>query len=194
MAPKHSLCCFMAAEYSTESQEAPHCSPPGITSAVPPNGWVCEQFPGCWHRDQIQTDPHLTAQKTFCQEGAPAHDRDQTFPPKQARVPAGLMGVLPLASEPPGSLARNWVLGLREQGGGCGGETSLRWEPRGDLCSQPLPTGRREGTVLAHPSELTKGCSSLPRTEGRGFPASSHGSNAPTQKCMSRGLPWRSSR
>ena len=69
-----------------------------------------------------------------------------------------------------------------------GEETSLQWEPRGDLCTQSLPMGRREGTVLAHPSELTEGWSSLPRTEGRGFPTSSHGSNAPTQKCRSRGV------
>lgn len=192
MAPKHSLCCFMAAEYSTESQEAPHCSPPGITSAVPPNGWVCEQFPGCWHRDQIQTDPHLTGEKTFCQEGAQPTPATRPFPPSKGEsqlAPWGccLWPVSPLALWPG---TGSWD---SENKVGVGGETSLRWEPRGDLCSQPLPTGRREGTVLAHPSELTKGCSSLPRTEGRGFPASSHRSNAPTQKCMSRGLPWRSS-
>ena len=57
-------------------------------------------------------DPLLTGEKTFCQEGAPAHTRDQTFPPKQGQIPAGLMGVLPLAGEPPCSLAKNWVLGL----------------------------------------------------------------------------------
>ena len=37
-------------------------------------------------------DPLLTGEKTFCQEGAPARTRDQTFPPKQDQIPAGLIG------------------------------------------------------------------------------------------------------
>ena len=125
--------------------------------------------------------PPLTGEKTFCQEGAPAHTRGQTFPPSKAKSQLASWGCCLWPVSPRALWLRT---GPWDSKNTQGEETSLQWEPRGDLCTQSLPVRRREGTVLAHPSELTKGGSSLPRTEGQSFPAS--GLSPSSEMCEQR--------
>ena len=153
-------------------------------------GSVSTEFPGCWYQDQIQMDPFLLVRKPSARKGPQPTPGTRPFPPNKAESQLASWGcclwpVSPLALWPG---TGSWD--SKNKAGG--GDFSAMGTKRRSL-PESLPMGRREGTVLAHPSELTKGCSSLPRTEGQGFPTSIHRSNAPTQKCRSRGLPWRSS-